>query len=264
MGVWGNLYSDSLSKLDQVTDLKILANNLSEIDSGAICANPSLKKFELVLGPETSLQKLTKSHFHNCQNLEEVSIVGIYKNSSTSIEKGAFEDLTNLKNLNLANLEIPHLTHNFFKNLNSLTHLSVRKCGIEKLESGVFDDLKNIEEIAIFFNKFTTLPENLFKNNGKAKRVVLFSNNITDLTWDEFAGLDSVTDLLIGRNSVAHFDAGKIAKHMPQLRELNMELNPISCEEIEQFAKELTSKLNHTVKVTHMSDPSAPNSCIYQ
>ncbi|XP_044262257.1 leucine-rich repeat and fibronectin type-III domain-containing protein 5-like [Tribolium madens] len=260
MGVWGNLYSDSLSKLDQVTHLKIFA----KIHPGAICSNPNLRKFELVLSRETNLLKLRKSHFHNCQNLEEFSIVGNYKNSSTFIEKAALEDLSNLKYLDLENLKLPHFTHDHLKNLNSLIHLTVNKCGIEEIESGVFDDLKNIEEIVFVYNRFTTLPKNLFKNNARVKKLILLSNNITNLTWDEFVGLDSVTDRAIGRNSITHFDATKIAENMPRLEELNVELNPIPCKKVEQFAKELKLKLNHTVKVTHRVNPFSYDSCIYQ
>lgn len=43
------IYLNSFSKLDKITGLKIVAKNLIEVESGAICSNGKPKKFEIVL-----------------------------------------------------------------------------------------------------------------------------------------------------------------------------------------------------------------------
>lgn len=254
----GTIFLNSFSKLSKITDLKILAKNLTEIEPEAICSNRVLRKFEIILG--LSQLQVTKKLFKGCEDLLELSIVGNYE-KTTSLDTNTFDNLSKLKNLNLVSLDIPHLTHSDFKNLKSLTYLSINKCKLKKIDSDVFDNLENLKELEIFFNELTTLPKNLFKKTPKLEKLLLMSNNITDLTWDEFEGLSKLTDLHIGRNNINFFDAEKIAKNMPNLKEFSFELNPVDCKKREAFANELKLKLSHPITISHKFDPGFADSC---
>ncbi|KYB28477.1 Chaoptin-like Protein [Tribolium castaneum] len=259
--MWGDLYSDSFSKLDNITHISIFANNLTEIQPGAICSNPALRKMEFTVMPPSLFSKLTKSHLENCQNLEELEFYGSYWNF-TALDVDALENLPKVKKLKLDRLEIPHLTHDYLKNLTSVTNLTLQHCEIEEIDPDVFSDLKNLEEVGLNCNKLTKLPQNLFKNNPKLEKLTLVSNRIRNLTWDEFEGLDTLKVLYIGQNSIKHFDAEKIAKNMPNLRELNVFLTKLKGSELEEFQRELQAKLNHTVNVSGEYDHRSYSLCV--
>ncbi|XP_015833713.1 protein toll [Tribolium castaneum] len=164
----------------------------------------------------------------------------------TALDVDALKNLPKVKKLKLDRLEIPHLTHDYLKNLTSVTNLTLQHCEIEEIDPHVFSDLKNLEEVGLNCNKLTKLPQNLFKNNPKLEKLTLIWNRISNLTWDEFEGLDTLKVLYIGQNSIKHFDAEKISKNMPNLRELNVFLTKLKGSELEKFQRELQAKLNQS------------------
>jgi hypothetical protein len=95
---------------------------------------------------------------------------------------------------------------------------------------------------------------NLFKNASNLEKLFLFANNITGLTWDEFEGLSSLTELQIGQNKITLFDADKIAKNMPKLSVFYSEMCSTESER-KKFAFQLESKLNHSVNVSFEFSP---------
>ncbi|RZB49874.1 LRR 8 domain containing protein [Asbolus verrucosus] len=229
-GLNGTLYSDSLSQLSQVSDLKIFINQIIDIETGAICSAPKLKRFEIDLSYNAHAPVLTKNMFEGCDNLEELFLVGNYDNLTT-LDSDALQSLPNLKYLYIRNFNLKHLTQDYFKGLKSLTNLTLFRCSIEEIDSNAFVGLANLEEVRFEFNGFERLPNSLFKNTPKLVNLLLFGNNITNLTWDEFDGLASLERLELIRNQINTFDGNKITKFMPNLKVLLIEFKTLECDQ---------------------------------
>ncbi|RZB49877.1 leucine-rich repeat-containing protein 15-like [Asbolus verrucosus] len=254
-GLNGTLYSDSLSQLQTVTELKIHRNQIREIEKGALCSSPALRVLELEFYTNIKLPVFTRDAFDSCDNLEELLLkfddndVG----NPPLINQDAFGNLPRLQKLALQGYRIPHMTKHFLKiSHDSLTALIFSFCHIQRIDSDVFDDFKNLEEVIITHNpEWSRLPTDIFKNLSKLKKLVLRDNNLQGLSWDEFQGLSSLRELNLVDNQISSFDVDKIAKYMPGLEDLQIEINPAPCKQKEAFVSQLKTKLNHSVEVSY-------------
>ncbi|RZB49876.1 LRR 8 domain containing protein [Asbolus verrucosus] len=261
----GTLYSDLLSQLHGVKELRIWRHHITEIEKGALCSSPSVKTIELDFYLDSEPITLSKDVFANCNNLEEL-ILEFYGGlpKPVIIAPDAFENLPNLYLLAIQGHKITHLNERSLRKVNkqSLIHLTLSYCEIEEIDVNVFENFNNLEALYIINNrKLDHLPKNLFRNLSKLKILSLRGNNLQDLTWDEFEGLSSLKKLQISNNKISSFDADKIAAFLPHLESLNIENNPPKCKQKEAFVEELKRKLHHLVDVIYKFDPGFYDSC---
>jgi Leucine-rich repeat (LRR) protein len=249
MDLNGTLDAQFLSQLAPVTHLRLYLTRITKIEAGAVCTFPTLRRFELSFKEDAKVPILRRNIFENCEQLEELSLVGSYGNPS-KLEPNTFLDLVNLKNLSLMYLDLHHLKKEYFGGLKSLTHLDIAQCNVQQIDEDTFYELDSLKQLTVFFNsKFSHLPMNLFKNARNLEKLFLVANNLTGLTWDEFEGLSSLRELQIGRNKITSFDADKIAKNMPNLSVFYSETGSTKFNG-KYFASQLESKLNHSVAVS--------------
>ena len=256
----GTIYSDTLSQLGNVTELRICRSNIEKIEPGALCSS-QLKTLELDFYTQSQPPTLSKEVFDNC-DIEELILRFGEDSTIYKIDDDALGNLTNLKKLYLQGYNLEHVEKNFLKlPHNELTVLEFSLCNIHQIDSDVFEDLKDLESIAIVHNReLKSLPKDLFKNNSKLKTLTLRSNAIENVTWDEFEGLANLETLTMSENRINQFDADKIATNLPNLKYLNIDLNPPPCKQKEAFVNELKTKLTN-VDVTYKFDPGYYDSC---
>jgi Leucine-rich repeat (LRR) protein len=243
------LYSDSLSQLHNVTEVRILRNQLRHIEPAALCSSPNLKTLEVDLSRNKNPPLLTKEMFDGCDTLEELFLKGDY-NEAAKIEDDALRNMSKLKTLGLDSLRVEHLGKFLKLTNNSLTRLIMSNLHIVQLDSNVFDDLTNLEELEIVHDiELTGLPKGLFKKTPKLKRLVLSDNKLQNLTWEEFEGLSSLEELDLFDNQITYLDASKIAKNLPKLKILFTEMNLLPCGHRKNFRKEIKEKFHRSVEV---------------
>jgi hypothetical protein len=176
------LYSDSLSQLHNVTEVRILRNQLRHIEPAALCSSPNLKTLEVDLSRNKNPPLLTKEMFDRCDTLEELFLKGDY-NEAAKIEDDALRNMSKLKTFGLDSLRVEHLGKFLKLTNNSLTRLIMSNLHLVQLDSNVFDDLTNLEELEIVHDiELTGLPKGLFKKTPKPKRLVLSDNKLKNLT----------------------------------------------------------------------------------
>jgi hypothetical protein len=244
-------YAQFLSQWEPVTHLRLDLTHITKVIPGTVCRFPLT---EVSFDRDAKVPIFTRNIFENCEKLEEMKLIGEYGNPS-KLKPNAFLDLKTLKNLKLVRFDLVHLKKEYFGGLKSLTHLSIVDCNLQQVDEDTFYELTGLKELTIVFNKkFSHLPMNLFKNASNLEKLFLFANNITGLTWDEFEGLSSLTELQIGQNKITLFDADKIVKNMPKLSVFYSEMCSTESER-KKFAFQLESKLNHSVNVSFEFSP---------
>lgn len=258
-GLSGILYYETLTQLYDVTDLKIFENKIHEIETGAICSLPTLKKLELNFAGNPQAPTLTKYVFFHCRNQLQHLYIKLDFEKPSKLEENALQDL-NLKTLSLEGHKIGILKKNFIKlQQESLVSLFLKRCYINEIEDSVFSEMSNLEELEISYNKnLTKIPQKLFLGVLKLKRLFLDYNRIRDLSWDEFEGLTNLEILNLSGNRILNFDANKFSELLPNLKYLEIKKNLWPCKLKENFAENLVEKMNDSVTVVF----SERNSCL--
>nr|XP_022907445.1 carboxypeptidase N subunit 2-like [Onthophagus taurus] len=165
-----------------------------------------------------------------------------------TIEKGAFNGLNNLNELNLEenNLEIFDLKHldieglrilklggnnfTFFDNslskLPSLQYLSIQFCNITRISKDVFTKNKNLIKIDLTENLLVDLKREVFENLGVLKELKLGGNNFSEIPFLAL-NISSLETLSLDRNKISSFEANKLNK-LVNLKDLDLSGNRIS------------------------------------
>ena len=248
-GLKGTLDRTSLSSLGKVTEIRILKNEIRQIETGALCPSENLKVLELDLSGNKNPPTLTKGMFSDC-NLEELFLKFDYNNPST-MDKNALEGLHNLKVLGIDSLRFTHLEKNFLVVAKNLTSLTLSNIHVATIDEDVFEQFTDLEALEIVHNiELEHIPQGLFNRCVKLKTLNLRDNAIKNLSWDEFQGLSSLEELSLGDNRIENFDADKIAKNLPKLKTLSVEINAAGCEKEEQFVRTLKSKFDRSINVS--------------
>jgi Leucine-rich repeat (LRR) protein len=150
MDLNGTLDAQFLSQLAPVTHLRLYLTRITKIEAGAVCTFPTLRRFELSFKEDAKVPILRRNIFENCEQLEELSLVGSYGNPS-KLEPNTFLDLVNLKNLSLMYLDLHHLKKEYFGGLKSLTHLDIAQCNVQQIDEDTFYELDSLKQLTVFF-----------------------------------------------------------------------------------------------------------------
>ncbi|XP_070497778.1 uncharacterized protein [Chironomus tepperi] len=128
-----------------------------------------------------SIVMLDEDGFSNLRTLETLQIGN---NPLWNIPATAFDSLTNLRMLEMAQCSLTTLNPAWFRNLRRLTTLRLSNNNIGELQDGIFDTLQNLDSISLDFN------------------------NLRKVSADAFgASLSSVRSIFAERNRIRAFDA---------------------------------------------------------
>ncbi|XP_044262524.1 leucine-rich repeat-containing protein 4B-like [Tribolium madens] len=254
-GLRGPLYYETLTQLYDVTDLKILNNQITEIETGAICSLPTLQKLELNFAGNFQAPPLAKNVFTQCKHQLRHLFVKLDFEKPSTIENDTFEEM-HLRTLALDGHKIGHLEKNFLKlRRESLTRLVLMRCYISEIDINAFEGMSHLEELEISYNKnLTGLRKNVFRGVSNLKRLFLDYNRIRDLSWNEFEGLFKLEVLNLTGNRIFNFDADKVIAILPNLKYLEIKKNLWPCKLKEIFANQLIEKMHDSVTVVYADD----------
>ncbi|XP_015833711.1 leucine-rich repeat transmembrane neuronal protein 4-like [Tribolium castaneum] len=254
-GLRGPLYYETLTQLYGITDLKIFNNQITEIETGAICSLPTLQKLELNFAGNFQAPPLSKNTFRQCKHQLRHLFVKLDFEKPSKIDTDTFED-THLRTLALESHKIGFLKRNFLKlRRESLTRLVLIRCHISGIGSNAFEGLAHLEELEISYNKnLTQIPEKVFRGLINLRRLFLDYNRIRDLSWSEFEGLSKLEFLNLSGNRILNFDPDKVSRVLPNLKYLEIKKNLWPCKLKENFASKLVEKMNDSVTVVYSDD----------
>ncbi|XP_063060764.1 toll-like receptor 13 [Engraulis encrasicolus] len=154
---------------------------------------------------DISFNKITAIKIHNFQNLVHLEILNISHNNISCVERGAFRSLLSLTQLNL--------------NGNHLI----------KITNELFSGLTNLKVILMEFNNISTIAPSAFSIFSKLECVKLSGNNLRNITnLQPIFQRETLKELHIAHNNIAHFQSTDISNSSLHLQILNLSSNPIS------------------------------------
>jgi len=162
----------------------------------------------------------------------------VENNKLSSLKPGAFNNLKNLRNLNLSHNAFTALTPNFFwkpENENDKTFfftVQVNFNEISEIKPGAFDGVDRIEDLQLYGNKLSKFAKDSFKGLSFVGYLNLQKNQIGNP--DVFANLPPARQIQIGGNTL------ESSMVVPKDLDLKKELQVISfnycCYKIEDGA----------------------------
>ncbi|XP_028391429.1 uncharacterized protein LOC114516215 [Dendronephthya gigantea] len=157
------------------------------------------------------------------------------------ISAEAFENLRDLRYLNIASNELQSLPQNIFVGLTSLESLNLSRNKLRRLPSGLLNGLNSLRELYLDGNVLENLPKDFFKGLTSLRRLYLDSNKLYTLSHRLFGLRDeqfntssspsnnytSLVELLLDHNGIAQVKHDSFSK-MSDLERLKLNNNNIT------------------------------------
>ena len=153
-------------------------------------------------------------------------LLDLQSNDIRSIKTGAFQQLSHLKRLLLANTTFSKVPVGAFVGLHSLKFLSLLDNKISLLEKDAFVSLENVEHLGLGNNKIKRIHPLAFRGMKRLKYLSLLNNSITQLESGIFDHLPALQKLDLGENFLTFIDKNTFSKNS-RLSVLEMRNNAI-------------------------------------
>ena len=158
---------------------------------------------------------------------KQALLLDLQSNDIRSIKTGAFQQLTNLDRLQLANTNITKVSAGAFVGLNNLRFMSLVNNRITSLEKDVFVSLENLEHLDFGNNIIEQIHPFAFRGMKKLKSLSLIKNRITHLQGGTFDHLPALKKLDLSENFLTSINENTFSKNSQLLR-LEMRNNYIN------------------------------------
>uniref|UniRef100_A0A1I7T8H1 LRRCT domain-containing protein n=1 Tax=Caenorhabditis tropicalis TaxID=1561998 RepID=A0A1I7T8H1_9PELO len=154
---------------------------------------------------------------------ESLEFLSLRENRIKILEKGAFEGLTKLTNLDLAMNKIQELEAGAFKELVNVEDILLNENEILELKSGTFEGLKKLRKLTIQSCGLETIEKGAFRGLENLEELILSHNRIQNVNWAAFASLKNLRVLDLGSNLISNIEL----KSFPKLEKLVLNNNTI-------------------------------------
>eukprot|EP00058_Branchiostoma_floridae_P025637 XP_002611127.1 hypothetical protein BRAFLDRAFT_88474 [Branchiostoma floridae] len=135
---------------------------------------------DLDLG-DNGITMIQKGAFSNLTGLRELRLSS---NKITIIRKGAFENLPGLRELRLSSNKITIIQKGAFTNLPQLQKLFLSENKITMIQAGSFANLPQLQHLGLPYNQITKIQEGTFVNVPRLQLLSLSANRITNIEED--------------------------------------------------------------------------------
>ena len=159
------------------------------------------------------------------------------RNRISSIQPGAFQGLSNLADLDLANNQIASIQPGAFQGLSNLEHLVLRKNQITSIQPDAFQGLSKLQRLLLNDNQITSIQPGMFQGLSNLRFLFLNDNQITSIQPGTFQGLSNLRFLFLDNNRISTIQPGTFAG--PPLKTLDLSDNRLSADIIERVREEL-------------------------
>jgi len=161
--------------------------------------------------------------FDNLVNLKNLDLS---RCKNISLHKGIFDKLVNLKILDLSKNNLVSLPEGIFDNLVKLEALFLSKNNLVSLPEGIFDNLMKLEALYINNNKIVSFSNNLFRNLVNLRELYISNNYFRSLPKGIFDKLENLERLYIPYNNLVSLPHNTFHK-LVNLKELSLNNNEL-------------------------------------
>ena len=170
-----------------------------------------------------TIRKINSNAFKGLVNIEKISVKQIVLEE---IEGGLFEDLPNLKYLNLSYNKLKKIDSNAFEGLEQLEELYLYLNELTVINVKLFASLSNLKVLVLDNNKLKTIEPNAFNSLHKLERLTLDNTELEEIDVRLFESLSSLKELTLHNNKLNRIDLNTF-KNLTKLEILRLDNNEI-------------------------------------
>lgn len=130
-----------------------------------------------------------------------------------SLNEHIFNNLSDLKLINLAHNKIITVGNNIFDDQNMLEYLELGCNLIEFISSDAFHSLENLKQLFLNDNQIQWLGEELLLGKNNLEHITLKSNQIKMLNWDGLSSLQNLKNVSFSFNLIEEIRYSAIIKN---------------------------------------------------
>ncbi|XP_041913144.1 carboxypeptidase N subunit 2-like isoform X3 [Alosa sapidissima] len=148
------------------------------------------------------IETIQEKAFIKNPKLERVEFMGT---STTSVEAGAFQGLTDLKTLEISGTNLSLLPDEIFKNLKQLVTLYLTQNKIEDITENLFNGLTKLRDLRLNSNNISSISMKAFDNLEQLQTLDLSKNNLAKIPDDIWSGkLTNLEEINIQDNKITY------------------------------------------------------------
>jgi Leucine-rich repeat (LRR) protein len=200
------LYKNSISDIDNLDELILEDDGISEIQPGAFSHVPQLRK--LVIRGNTKLKEIKEGVF----NKLNIATLDLSNNSIETVASRAFDDMPELLTVNLADNQLSIWDKNWFAKTPLLTRVSFQNNLIGEIPAGAFRNFQGIKQ---------------FGSVSLTINIILSHNKIKSIHKDAFKGLEKINNLWLDNNQVDSWDGDLLSN--VAVKDLRIDQNQLEC-----------------------------------
>ncbi|XP_071944246.1 toll-like receptor 4 [Antedon mediterranea] len=168
---------------------------------------------------------------YSFQNLTNLRYLNINKNNLTyqNIDINAFRGLQTLTDLTMDDNKRLYKLLPWFDDLVSLEQLSLQYCGLTTIYPNVFNNCRNIIKVDLTTNSIKHLNSSTFQNFSVLKYLFLSNNQITSIPPQSFKGTSQLQEMSLRDNQLTTITEDVGLQNLTQLQLLNVAYNTFHC-----------------------------------
>ncbi|XP_022117025.2 leucine-rich repeats and immunoglobulin-like domains protein 3 [Pieris rapae] len=188
---------------DKLTSLRIL-----KLDKNAIQNIPSFLKQNQVQEVSLNKNSITEIDIGRFPTNCSIKVLSLNSNRIRLIKDGALNNLTNLNTLKLNKNAISSLPHHLFMYQSNLKTLELNHNKLHVINGLLFQGLSNLTTLKIRFNSVENIMDGAFLGFKSVNLLQLDHNKIKSVSKGWMYGLESLTTLSLANNLILHIDIG--------------------------------------------------------
>jgi Leucine-rich repeat (LRR) protein len=200
------LYKNSISDIDNLDELILEDDGISEIQPGAFSRVPQLRK--LVIRGNTKLKEIKEGVF----NKLNIATLDLSNNSIETVASRAFDDMPELLTVNLGDNQLSIWDKNWFAKTPLLTRVSFQNNLIGEIPAGAFRNFQGIKQ---------------FGSVSLTINIILSHNKIKSIHKDAFKGLEKINNLWLDNNQMDSWDGDLLSN--VAVKDLRIDQNQLEC-----------------------------------
>lgn len=185
--------------LDKLEVVNVSGNRLTQLPQNVFAMNRNLLEIHL---SNNSLAKLT---YDNLKNLNKLSVLDLSHNqliTNSFNDKLVFNDLTQLRILNLSHNLLTRLNEQILSKLINLQIINLEHNSLADIGENTFHANANLKIINLAHNKLKRLSENVFSRVPQLNQLYLEMNSLTSIHAAAFGNLVNLIELNLNGNNL--------------------------------------------------------------
>ncbi|CRK86928.1 CLUMA_CG000749, isoform A [Clunio marinus] len=178
-------------------------------------------------------------------NRNQIEFIYLMYNNINDFESGAFEDFTNVRNINFGVNLLETIKRNFFRGTKKIDFLNFQSNLIHSIEAGSFDELTQLEYVYLDDNCLTHIPDHLFHHTVRIRNIFLQQNRLIHVSSTFMRPSQKLFGLNIAENRLSDISNLFRFKGLMSLIASNNKLNPINSDGISE-SEMISLNINNT------------------